>query len=87
MHRLFHFFDALQNFTRFGFSFSRYANGPPTENISALLAGRGILVHTEERYSGFLQQALRQTDRDRALTAGSDQDVEINFAWWIMCVC
>src|ERR1019366_6028710 len=55
LHHLFHFFHALQNLAGLGFPLPGHAHIPPTEKIPAFLACCWILVHGEERYSGFLQ--------------------------------
>jgi hypothetical protein len=53
LRRLVHSFYALQDLASVGFPVPWHANVPPTENISALLSCRRILVHSEERNSRF----------------------------------
>jgi hypothetical protein len=52
--RLFHFFHIPQKLASFDFPFPRYTNAPPTEKISAILAGRDTRVHGEKRNLRFL---------------------------------
>jgi hypothetical protein len=74
---LFHLLNTLQNFACLGFPIPRHANTPPPKKIPALLAWRRTLVHLKEGYSGFLEQASHQTDRDRISDTGSDQYIKI----------
>src|ERR1017187_6433838 len=76
LRHLFHRFHAQQNVASLGFALPRHANAPPKEKTPALL----ILVHSEERYSGFLQQTFRQGNSNRIFQPGLDQDVEVAFA-------
>src|ERR1017187_308539 len=76
---LLHFFHGPQNLASLGFSLPRHANAPPTNEISALLPRRDILVHGKERYPGLLQKTFRQTNSNRILQAGLDQDVDVAF--------
>ena len=55
LRRLVHSFYTLQDLASVGFPVPWHANVPPTENISALLSCRRILVHSEERNSRFPQ--------------------------------
>jgi len=44
------------------------------------------LVHVEEWYSGFLQQAFHQTNCNSVPKAGSDEGIEIDFVCSFLCV-
>src|SRR5689334_1502700 len=75
--RLLHGLDALHDIPSCGLFIPRHSNVPPADKIPRLLPRRQAGVHTEERYSGLVQQGFRQANSNRIPDAGLNQNVEV----------